>query len=92
MTIFCGKTNDFTTPIENTKTYKEREDISCLVVGVQNIWSNNSNIIENFQKFPEKKICEKQGEVVGRGGVVGCNRPDRRMVPNMAQTCVTWSK
>ena len=32
--IFCGKTNDFTTPLQNTKTYKEREDISCLVVGV----------------------------------------------------------
>ena len=37
LTISCGKTNDFTTLIENTKTYKEREDISCLVVGVQNI-------------------------------------------------------
>ena len=37
LTISCGKTNEFTTLIENTKTYKEREDISCLVVGVQNI-------------------------------------------------------
>ena len=62
-------------PLEKTKTYKEGEDISCLIVGVQNIWSNNSNIIENFQKFPQKKIA-----------VVGCNRTDTSKIGRVRRT------